>query len=118
MESVFINKTLSKFYWVVAAISCVICGYQNLEYYNLGLIDGAIAFFKDIHANRASQSIGYDILLMYLMSIGWMWKLRQKTGTISFICCLVLSTTIAMSVGFPMFLAIASKKSGDLILQS
>ena len=106
------RKTLAWIYGLVAVLALIGTWGNNIHYMSAGLspLDVNILFWKETLANPASRSITVDILFLSIPVTIWMMMEARRLQMRGIWFYLVGSLLIAVSMTFPLFMALRERK--------
>ena len=106
------RKTLAWIYGFVSVLALIGTWGNNIHYMSAGLspLDVNILFWKETLANPASRSITVDILFLSIPVTIWMMMEARRLQMRGIWFYLVGSLLIAVSMTFPLFMALRERK--------
>ena len=106
------RKTLAWIYGLVSVLALIGTWGNNIHYMSAGLspLDVNILFWKETLANPASRSITVDILFLSIPVTIWMMMEARRLQMRGIWFYLVGSLLIAVSMTFPLFMALRERK--------
>jgi hypothetical protein len=108
------DQTLFTVYVTIAAIALIGTWSQNIAFFRESGDASAIAFIKACFANHAAASISIDILLFGLAAFVFMGVEARRLGIRFLWLYIALSFLIAVSVMFPIFMAVRQRRLGSV----
>ncbi len=111
------RRLLFAWYLVLAGVALVTCWRQNLLFMadeSITLAEGFLAFWPALLANHATTSITIDIFVFALAAVTWMAVEARRTGMRFVWLYAVFGLLVAISVTYPLFLAMRERRLAEL----
>jgi hypothetical protein len=104
------DRVLFTLYLVIAALALVSTWSLNIAFFNEAGTWSGLAFIKACFANHAAASISVDILFFSLAAFVFMGIEARRLRIRFFWLYVILSFLIAVSVLFPIFMAVRQRQ--------
>jgi hypothetical protein len=98
------DRRLAIFYIVVAVAALVLTWWNNIDHLTTEGSGGLAGFVDDAFANPAAASFGFDLLLVGIAAMVFMYVEGRRLDVRYYWLYIVLGLAIAISVTFPLFL--------------
>lgn len=98
------ERRLAVLYVVIAVAALVLTWWNNIDHFTTEGSDGFAGFVDDAFANPAAASFGFDLLLVALAAMVFIYVEGRRLDVPYYGAYIVFGVTIAISVTFPLFL--------------